>query len=239
MKNQITRSKLFLFSFAIAACLSFTVQAQSSHKVYQATPTTDGSIKIDGVKDEADWKKVKIIDEFVNPWNKEVNAKTELSLLYDSKYLYFFYETIDEDIVLVDDYKGETSIGKEDRVELFFSTDSELSLYYGFEIDPLGRVMDYSAKHYRKFDYKWNLEGIITSGKILDNGYVVEGAIPLSFLREVAGNDCEIYFGAYRGEFSKNEKGETVENWLTIVDPQTPRPDFHVPTSFAKLRFCK
>lgn len=229
-------SLIILLSFIF---ISSTIQGQSSHRIYTATPTTKGSIKVDGVKNESDWKKAKIINEFINPWNKEVNAKTELSLLYDSEYLYFFYETIDNDMVIVEDYKGEASVGREDRVELFFSTDSALSLYYGFEIDPLGRVMDYSAKHYRKFNYEWNLEGILTAGKVSDNGYVVEGAIPMSFLREVAGNNCEIFFGAYRGEFSKNEKGETVENWLTIIDPKTPKPDFHVPSSFAKLRFCE
>ena len=53
-------------------------------------------------------------------------------------------------------------MAKEDRVELFFSNLTTLSEYYCIEIDPLGRILDYSAKHNRKFDENWDVKGRIS-----------------------------------------------------------------------------
>ena len=108
--------------------------------------------------------------------------------------------------------------------------------YYGFEIDPLGRVLSYRCRHYRNFDFAWDPPpGFSARGVIRPGGYTVKCAIPLDFLRDFTHEDGAIYFGAYRAEFSRKD-GKTIENWLTWKDPLTATPDFHVPASLGKLK---
>ena len=80
----------------------------------------------------------------------------------------------------------------EDRVELFFAGSyidkpgpDGMEKYYGLEIDPKGRVHDYSIEYYRKFDGKWNMEGLETKATVTDDGYIVEGKIPMKSLQDL------------------------------------------------------
>lgn len=40
------------------------------------------------------------------------------------------------------------------------SKDPEMKTYYCAEIDPKGKVMDYEAHNYRKFDFNWNFKDL-------------------------------------------------------------------------------
>ena len=139
-------------------------------------------------------------------------------------------------MVIKQDFTKERDVEKEDRVELFFSKDKEMNEYYCFEIDPVNRVLSYCSSYYRKFLFDWEPPaGFVTATSIHSGGYTVEGAIPLSFMEKLRNDDCSLYFGAYRAEFSKKDDGTTIENWLTWIDPQTSSPDFHVQQSLGKM----
>ena len=61
-----------------------------------------------------------------------------------------------------------------DRVEIFFRRDEMLDPYYCLEMDPLGRVLDYKANFYRKFDYEWQWPGnnpLIIRSEYTESGY--------------------------------------------------------------------
>lgn len=212
-----------------------TAAATSALPVYTVPFISGEEMKTDAVKDEPAWELSLKIDSFINPWDREINPETSLSLLADDKYLYFFFEVYDDDIVMTDEYTDEMCVAKGDRVELFFTGDPEKKRYYGFEIDPLGRVLDYRVDYYRNFHYDWNYQEITTKGKIQRNGYSVEGAIPIRFLKDMIDENRELFWGAYRGEFNRESDGEIIENWMCIKDPETAEPDFHVPGSFCKL----
>ena len=49
-------------------------------------------------------------------------------------------------------------------MEVFFARDAALSRYFCVELDPLGRVHDYAASLYRKFDSSWNCPGLRARG---------------------------------------------------------------------------
>lgn len=221
----------------LVVLIAFCLPACAGKHSFFAKATAPGSITIDGEKEPA-WLIADSIISFTNPWNKEVAPKTSLAVLKDDQNLYFYFTVADEDVVLVDDWTGERDVEKEDRVELFFSKDKEMKEYYCFEIDPKGRTLSYKASHYRQFDFLWEVpDGYRTAARMHTGGYTVEGAIPLSFLSEIA-IDNTLYFGAYRAAFSIHNDS-LIENWLTWVDPGVPAPDFHVPASLGKLSFAE
>jgi hypothetical protein len=224
--------KFLLFAAASLMTLACTHKASGG---YSATTVADGLISLDGERTEDVWQLSDSIGSFTNPWNSGICPETSLSMLKDSKYLYFFFDVKDDDLVMEDGFSNERDVEKEDRVELFFSKDKEMNDYYCFEMDAKGRVLSYRCSYYRNFNFDWDVPaGFVVAGSIRSGGYSVEGAIPIGFLSDFLHNGEFIYFGAYRAEFSKKE-GVIVENWLTWNNPLTAKPDFHVPSSLGKL----
>ncbi len=138
------------------------------------------------------------------------------------------------------DFTGEATLDREDRVEVFFARDAALSRYFCVELDPLGRVHDYAASLYRKFDSSWNCPGLRAAGRITRGGYTVEASIPLTTLSEMMGRPVSrgatLRIGLFRAEFRQGALGDADDNWLSWVKPGTPKPDFHVPSAFADWR---
>ena len=123
--------------------------------------------------------------------------------------------------------EGERTVDDSDRAELFISCDPEMKRYYGFEMDPAGKVMDYRNSFYRQFDYGWD-SGIRPVSTILPDGYRVEVSFPSGFLRSAGIEpDGPLHIGLYRADAT----GPGDIHWFTLVDPHTPEPDFHVPAS--------
>lgn len=218
----------------IALFCSMLLWSCNDSKTYQITIISDHEIKLDGEEMEQVWQQAEEFSAFTNPWNSAVAPSTTLKLLKDSEFLYFYFAAEDNEIVINDDFLVERDVEKEDRVELFFSKDADMKQYYCFEIDALARTLSYGARHYRQMDFEWDVPVGYQVQAILDeDGYRVEGAIPLTFIDSLSTNNS-VYFGAYRAEFSR-KNGSLVENWLTWVNPKTPSPDFHVPSSLGKI----
>ncbi len=95
-----------------------------------------------------------------------------------------------------------------------------------------------------------------------EKGYVVEGRIPLATLVELGfprlAPGARIVCGLYRAEFSHDRSGKRVvvketihnrgrkldgppplEEWMSWIDPKTPEPDFHVPSSLGWLEIVE
>ncbi len=123
-------------------------------------------------------------------------------------------------------------------------------------------IRSIAAQLYRRFDPHWKCKGLETAGLPLKKGYVVEGRIPLASLMEMGfprlGPGERILCGLYRAEFSHDRSGkpvvqrETIHNrgrkldgpppleaWMSWVDPKTPEPDFHVPSSLGWLEIVE
>lgn len=203
---------------------------------YKIPVLKNTQITLDGQRDEAAWDNALKITKFINPWHKNVNPKTSVELFYDGYSLYFFFDATDQEVVTVDNYSGEMDICDEDRVELFFSKDISLSSYYGFEMDPKGRTMDYQCSFPRKFNYEWSArDGIEIETRNTPTGYTVEGRIAKELLEFMTGGENPFYWGAYRAEYSKDKNGKLIDRWQCLRDPKTKEPDFHLPASFSKV----
>jgi Carbohydrate family 9 binding domain-like len=208
-------------------------------KTYEAIYVPDAEINLDGLADEPAWEQANLETGFSFPWEDRPVPRTEFRALFDDWALYFAFDVEDDDIVLAEDYVGKDDVVREDRVELFFALDDELADYFCLEIDPLGRVLDYRAASYRRFDRSWTFPGFDVMGQLTDEGYRVEGLIPLRSFERLGfpspGSGQPIKFGIYRAEFSHGEGSAWTENWISWIDPQTEEPDFHVPASFGRL----
>lgn len=197
-------------------------------------------IHLDGRLTEPAWRDADALRAFVFPWSDRTPPTTVFRATADAERLYFAFEASDDDIVVQDRFANESTVDLEDRVELFFARDPQLTQYFCIEIDPRGRVHDYAARTYRTFDSAWNCPGLRTAAHIHPRGYTVEAAIPLPALaaslgRPVAPGDT-LRVGIFRAEFRQQALGDQPDNWLSWVRPNTPTPDFHQPSAFADWR---
>ncbi|MBD3287906.1 hypothetical protein GF337_03810, partial [candidate division KSB1 bacterium] len=149
MKNSITLLCLSVF-LILNSC-----QSPKTDKVYEVHKISENVIKVDGILEKPEWKKASVETDFRFPWLETAAPFTEFRALYNESTFYFIFQVNDTDIVINDDFETELDILPEDRVEIFMARDRDLKEYYGFEIDPLGRVLDYSASYYRQYKRDW------------------------------------------------------------------------------------
>jgi hypothetical protein len=231
-----------------------------AQSVYRAQYAPNLKINLSGRADDPQWSLAVVEKQFIFPWNNDIVApRTEFRALCGDTDLFFAFDVDDADIVVVDQYVNKMDVIFEDRVELFFSLDDAMSNYYCLEIDPLGRTLDYHCSFYRKFDRPWTWPGLETKASLTPKGYVVEGRLPLVSFEKIGFPrlrlGAKILCGIYRAEFSHDRSGRPVEkqdsihhqdarklegpppieNWLSWVNPKTPEPDFHVPSSLGWL----
>ncbi|MGS2722296.1 carbohydrate-binding family 9-like protein [Porticoccus sp. GXU_MW_L64] len=237
-----------------AGVCSAPAQADSlvQDSLYTVSRVSPEGVTIDGRVDDAAWQNAPVLSsEFHYPWREESVPNTRFQALWDDQYLYFVFVAHDADIVALDQLTQELDIGNEDRVELFFApgvleqpvkseNGTELPRYYGIEIDPKGRVLDFSAQYHRKFDFDWTMPGLDVVASDSESRYQVEARIPLQTLRTLGLLSAEntLMAGVFRGEFSHTDAG-LVSRWISWVNPQVPQPDFHVSSAFGLFRLTQ
>lgn len=160
-------------------------------------------------------------------WWGNVTDSTIVTISKDAAKLHISFN-VKDDTPVFNDSVDERSVDFSDRVEVFLSCDPEMNCYYGFEIDPRGKVMDYKNSFYRQFDYGWD-SGLAANGKPHKDGYRVDVDFPMSYLQELGliQKDGSIILGLYRAEAITPDD----ITWYSLINPQTPEPDFHVPAS--------
>lgn len=179
--------------------LLFTFAPSEQSPVTQIPVSPVGNISIDAYINEPSWKHAHKISSFINPWNKDVEPYTEVNLLWDGKDLYFYFLANDKEVVLTDKITQENDVSKEDRVEFFLSPQLPLTDYYAIEMDPLGRVLDYSIAYHRKFNKSWNAgEQLLLKGRLTPDGYCVEGCIKAGLLKKMTGNKKDFFLNSAR-----------------------------------------
>lgn len=238
---MLKNSKTFLFTFILLVGLF-------SHPKYTIAQSTDTpiipfnkglSITIDG--NLSDWKyqnNLFSVNQFISPWGNQNFGRTIFKAFHDGSYFYFYFDIKDNNIV-EKKFEKEEDVGRGDRGEIFLSAYSDLREYYCFEISPSAKVLDYRASHYRKFDYGWDLESLEVKSKIKTDGYILEGRIPMAFIKGLMASNSEqgLYLGLFRGEFDSLEWNEKTINWISWIRPTSKKPDFHIPSAFKKIQF--
>ncbi len=228
-------SNLLLSLLVLGGFLAWTAEVQ-----VQAAGSARAPIHVDGQLTEPAWQQAPVLRAFGFPWSLRAPPRTEFRALADEECLYFAFDASDGEVMVEDGFNSESVVDREDRVELFFAKDAGLERYYCLEVDPLGRVHDYAASHYRQFDSAWNCPGLRTKGLRYPGGYTIEGRIPLRSLAELLGREVAagstLRLGLFRAEFRPGALGDAADNWLSWVQPAVNHPDFHVPSAFTDWR---
>lgn len=159
------------------------------------------------------------------PWDS-LSDRTKFRCFSDAETFYFVYEVEDSTLTYTSGFKGEPDVEKEDRVEIFFSPGEDMSVYYCAEIDPLGRVLDYSSRYYRGMDYDWDFSTLRLSGMIDNRSYRVWGSVAKSELIDLG---CDLAGGFYLGVFRADYRPDMTVNWYSAVSTDDEFPDFHKP----------
>jgi hypothetical protein len=237
-------------------------EAPTGGKTYPVRFLPAAKITLDGRDNDPDWSKAKVERDFIFPWKQAPAPATEFRALCDGRFLYFTFRVHDADIVVLDTLRDEEDAVFEDRVEMYFSRDGRMKDYYAIEVDSRGRAFDYRGSFYRQLDPKWNWKGLETAASPIEQGYVVEGRIPLESFEAMGfprlHPGARIRCGLFRAEFSHDRSGrkvepkETIHNrgrkldgpppleaWMAWVDPKTEEPDFHVPSSLGWLEIVE
>lgn len=230
------RTISFTVALALTACNCLPSCAQQAPKTYLGHHT-DARIKVDGILDKGEWKRATLIRDFIYAWEGEKPPPTAFWAQTDDSLFNFSFRVKDKDIVL-HDYSRESDVAEGDRVEIFFAGDLDLKDYYCLEIRPDGRVLDYKASYYRRFDDTWDFDGLEVKTEIGPSGYTVEGRIPLKTLNRLGiatQGHPSFFIGLFRAEYISSESGPAFVKWISWVRPDSPEPDFHIPSALGRF----
>jgi hypothetical protein len=195
-------------------------------KRYQVHPSTEST---------PNWSMADVLTDFTFPWENRAAPLTEFRALWDAESLHFRFDCVDDDLVLADGQSVKERALGSDRVEIFFAPDLTLKPYFCLEMTPRGDALAYEAAFYREIQWDWSCKGLRIEAGIEGNRYTVTGSVPLATLLELnvlKPHSREFLAGVYRAEFSHKPDGSIHSGWMPWVNPQTERPDFHVPASF-------
>ena len=185
-----------------------------------------------------DWGDVPQIIDFSFPWNEKKAPLTAFQAFHNGLYLHFRFEAECYPTLIFEHVNHKMEVIKSERVEIFLRQNDQMSPYYCLEMDPKGRILDYSAMYHRQFDYNWNWpENIHLQTKIEPDRYHLTGKLSLAVLNRLGilkNNQMEV--GLFRGHCIKLENDQAALEWITWINPETEKPDFHIPSAFGILK---
>ena len=209
-------------------------------KTYEVQKIPTQQIILDGKGNDLLWAKANSLTDFQYPWREESAPATTFKALWDDENLYLLYFAEDADIMAKQEDLDERDVVHSDRVEIFFKKDDHMNPYYALELDAMGRILDTECRLYRKIDFDWDWPAghLTVMASRNNNGYWVEASISLASLQKLGMMEEGQNFlnaGLYRGEYTRDEDGQTVVKWISWVKPESETPDFHIPSSFGRL----
>ena len=214
LKSAIQMNRCILFVFGLIFSGS-NLTSQNNPRTYVAYKTAD-SIHIDGIADEYSWKSVDFSEDFIDiEGSKKPKYKSNVKMLWDSTYLYF-YAKMEEPHIWATLKKRDTVIFYNNDFEIFIDPDGDSYNYMEFEMNALNTIWDlFIVKPYRETSPiidNWDINGLLSGVHIegslndpsdQDKFWSVEVAIPWDVLEEanIYGNGHENNF--WRINFSR------------------------------------
>lgn len=191
-------------------------------KNYQVFPV-QGTIKVNGVLDEADWQRAQIITlpyEWLPGDNIQAPVETHCLVMYSKTHLYIGFRCFDPEPAkirahLMDRDATDTLI-QDDHICIMIDTFNDERRGFQFRVNPLGVQADANFSELEGYeDFSWDAIWQ-SAGKIGDQGYSIEIAIPFNQLR-----------------FPKTDQKQT---WGFSAERSYPRSVRHRMTSHKRLR---
>lgn len=185
---------------------------------------------------DLNWDRADHNMDFTCPWNNHTHVNTLFRGLWDQTTLHLRFDVLEEYVKPDHSIAGKLDILQFERVEIFFRVDQRMSPYYCLEVDSLGRILDFQAHYYRRFDSTWCWKGVTATSFELQTGYAVELAVQLQSLANLGllvNNELEA--GWFRAKRNPSLFASPRFEWISWVRPDAPAADFHVRGAFGKL----
>jgi Carbohydrate-binding family 9 len=245
MKLEVTIRFLLLAASLILTSTAYSLPAQGQPRqlpVYEVWRAAS-PIKVDGRLDEPVWARTRSVGPFVrNRDAAPVPYETEAKVLYDDKFLYFSFRSVDEN-VWATMRRRDQHLWDEEVVEVFLQADPRQPSYIELEVNPLGTLLDiYLLDRRKPLPYEsWNsanlrwavrVEGKV-DGKAGDRGWTCEIALPLEDV-VTAPNRPPRPGDRWRMNLYRVESRPTPAG---MAWSPTMEGDFHVPSMFGEIVF--
>jgi len=175
-------------SMLSSCCLANATAVAQQLPTYEVARLTS-QLKIDGDLSERAWADTTVVGSFVN--NRDGSPSTlttEARLLYDDKFLYVAFRSVDKNVWATMKRRDE-HLWLEEVVEVFLQANSTIPNYIELEVNPLGTMLDIYLLDTRKpLHYEsWNSEKLrwavrvagTVDGKDGDREWTCEIALPL------------------------------------------------------------
>jgi len=148
---------------------------------------TTAPIQVDAVLDEPAWQEATVIPisfEWLPGDNTPAPVETEVRITWDDRSFYISYVAHDPEPGLIRAHvRDRDTAFTDDHVLFMLDTFDDERRGFQFRVNPLGVQMDASFSELEGFE-DWSWDAIWdTAGRITDEGYIVEAAVPFSSLR--------------------------------------------------------
>ncbi|GAB4169548.1 MAG: DUF5916 domain-containing protein [Calditrichia bacterium] len=173
-----------MLPIVILLLLTSLIFAQTENKIHLTIPKINSKIHIDGKMDEPQWKKALKVTAFSEVYpadNGKPAVETEAYLMYDEDNLYLGFKAYDNPDELRYSLTERDGIFSDDFVGIIFDTYGNTTWGYEIFSNPIGIQADLKRTSNRE-DPSFDII-FYSDGRIIDDGYMVEMAIPFKSLR--------------------------------------------------------
>jgi Domain of unknown function (DUF5916) len=184
-------------------------------------------LRIDGALDEALYREVPAISEFIQvepDGGEPATERTETWVAFDDDYVYVSFKAWDsqmETLIATEMRRDSTNSWQgNDLVSFIFDTFYDRRTSFTFTMNPLGGRSDGTMVNDRQYSSDWNPVWETKPGRF-EGGWTVEAAIPFKSLRYRPGTAQVWGFNAMRVKRAKNEIST-----LTVVPPARGQSGF-------------
>lgn len=194
-----------------AVAMAVPGAAQRRPETAQATYVS-APPRIDGVLDEALWRAVPVVSDFVQrePVDGAVpSERTEVRIAYDEGHLYFGFVLYDSrpELIRRSILHREGRIDQDDHVWIGLDTYGDHRNAYIFELNSFGTQGDALFNDESMTLDDWNWEGVYESeARVTDEGWTLEVAIPFTTIRFSDAAAPEMGIAIRRAIRRKNEE---------------------------------
>ena len=178
-------------------------------------PKFDAAPNIDGDLSDEVWQKAAVFDDFVQIQpgdNTKASNSTTVKIGYDKKNIYLGFYVHDNPSLIRATIAKRDAIFDDDNIGVYLDTYNDKRRAYALFFNPFGIQADSIYTEGSGQDFTVDVV-MVSKGKLVSDGYIVEVAIPFKSLNYSAGENKLWGINFYRE--TKRENNE-VDSWMPI-----------------------